>query len=208
MISKLISQNLGREQMMIWQDVLDVCKLYSVQILRTLYGWVFQKRWLAPRTMYSGREGIYWEYLERHKDERNLFSTNHFSHEFGYSDPKRKLCIVQKHYKLYDQDTMKRFYRAWYALIESFSSGELTYASDKLEAIAGVLEILHERAGMRSFAGLLEPLLPEDLLWWIKDPEWITTRPSSYRAPSFSWASLDGKVFSPLLKVIFLFIFF
>jgi hypothetical protein len=81
---------------------------------------------------------------------------------------------------------------AWYNAIWFYSRLELTYTSDKLVAFSAVA---------RCFAGVLQDdyaagLWKRDLhtlLLWRRTENQIP-RPNAYRAPSWSWASVDGGV--------------
>ncbi|KAJ9623243.1 hypothetical protein H2203_006181 [Taxawa tesnikishii (nom. ined.)] len=43
-------------------------------------------------------------------------------------------------------------------------------------------------------AGMWRRYLQDELLWRVKDHE-LSQRPSEYRAPTFSWASVDGEIY-------------
>jgi hypothetical protein len=68
---------------------------------------------------------------------------------------------------------------------------------DKLPAISRIARIWQENTGDEYLAGLWKSVLLQSLLWRI-DAEFTilrrppNSRPPSYRAPSWSWASVDG----------------
>ncbi len=81
----------------------------------------------------------------------------------------------------------------WYELVTRYSLGRLTKAEDRLVAISGIAELIQARTGMTYILGLWQEHLIYNLLWYTDAPAY--QRPSgSYRAPSWSWASLDGMV--------------
>ena len=86
-----------------------------------------------------------------------------------------------------------RFQCYWYHIIEQFSQTHFTFGRDKLIAASGVINLIQDRTGLTSFAGLWREFLLEDLLWSTASLE-KTVRVAEYRAPSFSWAALDGAV--------------
>jgi hypothetical protein len=98
--------------------------------------------------------------------------------------------------------------QVWLVVRGEYTRRKLSYAGDKLFAIAALAS---EIAGVygKYLAGLWEQDLHVDLQWRRPDPEydssatpyelsdWHTRRlprPTQYRAPSWSWASIDGEV--------------
>lgn len=96
----------------------------------------------------------------------------------------------------------------WFDIVEDYTSRLLTREEDKLPALAGLAasyapqEIIN-----RYLAGLWETQLPSALLWRVLSPyndadrvlgdrrrAFFPRRPTRYRAPSWSWASIDGAV--------------
>jgi hypothetical protein len=73
----------------------------------------------------------------------------------------------------------------------------LTYPSDKLPALSGLASHYARLTDHHYLAGLWREDLTRLLLWSL-DPQ-ITPRdlPPQYRAPSWSWASLDGQLIMP-----------
>lgn len=98
----------------------------------------------------------------------------------------------------------------WYGKVEDYSSRFLAYESDKLVAIAGFArQFRHEMLeGSGTYlAGLWKENFTGCLLWRVRRDlddrgpgekhrfaAFEPRRPMSYRAPSWSWASLDGEI--------------
>lgn len=82
--------------------------------------------------------------------------------------------------------------RVWRSIVELYTTMSMTFGSDKLPALAGIAERFVDRQpGNTYLAGLWHDSLTEDLMWW---PDGEATRSDVWRAPSWSWASLDGPV--------------
>jgi hypothetical protein len=84
-------------------------------------------------------------------------------------------------------------------MVEAYSTMRLTKASDKLPVIAGLAsEIAHEQQNTRYLAGLWSDSLLTDLLWFVLHNEYhepeASYRRNQWRAPSWSWASIDAEV--------------
>ncbi|KAI1662792.1 HET-domain-containing protein [Daldinia decipiens] len=85
--------------------------------------------------------------------------------------------------------------KAWDNILTLYTRRTLTKPRDRLIALSGVVDYFAEFWGKRSkyIAGLWEHKLPYALLWYISNGA-IAARPALYRAPSWSWASVDGEV--------------
>jgi hypothetical protein len=85
----------------------------------------------------------------------------------------------------------------WQRIVEKYSARNLTVASDKLPAISGIASKIRKATHSDYMAGLWKSNLASDLLWSASSPPSITAGRyalDSWRAPSFSWASLDTAV--------------
>ncbi|KAF4452762.1 hypothetical protein F53441_4474 [Fusarium austroafricanum] len=83
--------------------------------------------------------------------------------------------------------------RVWHALLQEYMSRSLTFESDRLVAFAGIADLFqsHTQISPNSYlAGIWRHTLLQDLLWTISDGRKVST-PQKYRAPSWSWASVE-----------------
>lgn len=89
--------------------------------------------------------------------------------------------------------------KVWRDVVQEYSRRSLSLSKDKLPAISGLAKWLYHRFGgeERYLAGLWASELPESLLWYNKLVLPLdaaeSIRPTTYRAPSWSWAALDCK---------------
>jgi hypothetical protein len=81
----------------------------------------------------------------------------------------------------------------WYGLIEGYSSCFLTVSSDKLPAISGIHSQWPEPHINGSHCGHLGIDVHNGLLWHRMDPK-QPLKQRRDRAPSWSWASVDGNI--------------
>lgn len=83
----------------------------------------------------------------------------------------------------------------WQQIVEAYSGRLLTFEQDKLPAIAGIARYFSYANAKKDdvyLAGLWKSQLPGSLLWLHWLPADMTAfKPEQYRAPSWSWASLD-----------------
>jgi hypothetical protein len=82
----------------------------------------------------------------------------------------------------------------WNCVVSIYSRCELTFEKDKLVALAGVARALKVQMGCDYLAGMWRIELERNLLWSVESK---FTRPEEDRAPSWSWASVDGEIKMP-----------
>jgi hypothetical protein len=162
-------------------------------------GWVLQERLLAPRVLHFAPHQLYWECKELSTSEmcRQPFprvmsgSSRKEEWDFLRMDPSANPPIG--------------CHQAWMACVAEFSQCALTFPSDKLVALSGIARVMYEHLGGRDtyFAGLWKSQLFPSLLWRVTSPHPVP-RVTPYRAPTWSWASLDSKVeFSRSEEVVY-----
>jgi hypothetical protein len=84
----------------------------------------------------------------------------------------------------------------WLEILRRYSSRNLTKPSDKLPALSGLAHEYQMRWGDEYLAGLWREHLWKGLLWRRNEQYTIPEPkcPPEYRAPSWSWASMDGRI--------------
>ncbi|KAJ9604117.1 hypothetical protein H2200_011640 [Cladophialophora chaetospira] len=156
--------------------------------------WVAQEVTLATRVIHFSRTEIFWECLEKRARESFVDGIPNFT--------AKKLSVRARDerdrewFQLDDGDFP--FHEVWKNAVQLYSRGELTYrAKDKLIAISGIARSL-PLPNEDYLAGLWQQGLSEQLLWTASESNGEgstkTARSSEYRAPTWSWASVDGPV--------------
>lgn len=153
-------------------------------------GWALQERYLPPRILHFASKQMHWE------------CCGHFLGEDGFRMPGRLSSIYEdarppdsamnnQSSKLFP--SLFRGPDLWYYILQSYCRRNLSKSSDKLPALSGIARIIEERTGDKFVAGLWRGSLLEGMLWscGVGDRNGCQT-PSKYRAPSWSWASIDG----------------
>lgn len=85
------------------------------------------------------------------------------------------------------------YYRTWLEIWVAFSGGALTRPEDNFPAISGVAERMARLLNDEYVTGFFRKSLPLALMWEARDV--AATRPEgAYRAPTWSWASMDGPI--------------
>ena len=166
--------------------------------------WVLQERLLSPRTLLFGRSGISWECQTCKANEQypdsvpmNKFAADQFKLTEVFSQLRRPYGI-----SAVGEKAKNLFSRAWHEIVKTYCPLGLTFSADKLVAFSGIADEVQRYTGLAYYYGLwANPSQPalflSELLWSAPIPL-NHHRPLGYggtmRAPSFSWAALDGPI--------------
>ncbi|KAI1391819.1 heterokaryon incompatibility protein-domain-containing protein [Hypoxylon trugodes] len=131
-------------------------------------GWTYQEYLLPPRVLDFRSFDISWRCKERHTCECGSIPAK-----------------LDWHARLAEQGrtphSATEAEKWWPEVVKHYTARSLTHEQDKLPALSGLAQIYHEATGDTYLAGLWKASLPGSLLW-----------PRAFRAPSWSWASLDS----------------
>ena len=155
--------------------------------------WVFQEYLLAKRTIHFGADQLFFEcgrdkYCESYPNglpPRLKYHADFFTHSRRMKQP---LVIYEWEGK---PETPLGAFWNWGQMILTYTSLKLTDPWDKLWAICGVAQEYQKITKSRYVAGMWEDTLLSQLLW---RADYFVKRPRKYRAPTWSWASVDGAI--------------
>ncbi|KAF4616873.1 hypothetical protein D9613_008918 [Agrocybe pediades] len=150
--------------------------------------WCFQETILAPRRLVFFPPGAMYSCRGYEED---LTRQEHGGRDEGPQRiPVTDLFNEQKRRGIVARDD-KALRRLWSSLLERYSSRYMTQPTDKLVAFSSVAEVYQSLTKDEYLAGLWRHHLIDDLLWRSR---FMNPRPTVYRAPTWSWASIDGGV--------------
>lgn len=153
-------------------------------------GWVLQRRLLSPRMLYFGNRQILWECLQ--KDAAEFFPDG-----LTTTDDVQLHCTGFKQYALPRTlpgptiESNLSVYDAWARILDFYTRCNLSVSSNKLVALSGVAKEMEGILKDQYVAGMWLHQLEYGLLWYIIGH---FHRPPITRAPSWSWASVDGQI--------------
>jgi hypothetical protein len=156
-------------------------------------GWVCQERILSPRILHYTKSQLFWECRQVLLAEDGLRPWSMWN---GQAETVPGLAR-----NLYgttsDPIGLLRLLDIWYnnVVAQSYSRRKLTRSEDKLTAISGIARAFFRHFRCDYVSGLWRDDISFGLSWRRRGP---AIKPSGYRAPSFSWASLDATVEWPL----------
>ena len=172
--------------------------------------WTFQERNLSIRILHFSEQTLLWECkTARASPELPWMQATRYD-----ADPPPKLMCdsVREAGALATGKPSKTFARRdrWLKIAEQYSARNLTFGKDKLPALSGMAHTFGEENEIRGYAaGLWRDDMPSALLWMVLHNSWdldkeddgLSKRPADYRAPSWSWMSLDGSIDYDSLRV-------
>ncbi|KAI0871875.1 heterokaryon incompatibility protein-domain-containing protein [Hypoxylon argillaceum] len=157
-------------------------------------GWVFQERLLSPRVLHFGMQEVLWECMEVAACECSYIKTSKELQLSSVSEYllRQMLGKISHGIKLASQSSQVLRLR-WHEIVAEYSALDLTFQKDVFPALSGVAkQMQHVRGGAKYLAGLWEDNLIEDLLWGAFSLN--ADRSSIWRAPTWSWASVNGRI--------------
>ncbi|KAI1451681.1 HET-domain-containing protein [Annulohypoxylon moriforme] len=173
--------------------------------------WVLQERMLSARNVYFGSKQVFWEccttnccetlpagplltYITRSMTGLDAISSK--PARFAW----KRLIDASSSGLREDRGLLINLLSEWSTAVQAYSTCNLTYSTDKLIALSGLAGDMSDTLkGVNPdygtyLAGMWKLTMPDSLLWKVKGP---SRRPLPYRAPSWSWASVDGPLDLP-----------
>jgi Heterokaryon incompatibility protein (HET) len=141
-------------------------------------GWTLQERLLPAAVLHYTPEGMIWE------------CRTHCVWEHGEGHPTSGMLKAMSYFTgVVDMDFL------WQRAVQDYSCRALAVEGDKLPAIAGVAQYFKSiRSESDEYlAGIWKDTIPESLRWIAYEGTTVP-QPSGYRAPSWSWAAVNGRV--------------
>jgi hypothetical protein len=154
-------------------------------------GWTLQEFLLPPRVLHFGAFDLEWRCKTRitcgcgHLDLKETRQASWHRHHFIEESTKPP------------PDDAEGALIWWEQVVNNYTSRQLTNAADKLPALSGLAQQRKQVRGGVYLAGLWQDSLLHDLCWHdafvnsVPEEGGLGRRPAHYRAPSWSWASLD-----------------
>ncbi|OCK85850.1 HET-domain-containing protein [Lepidopterella palustris CBS 459.81] len=166
--------------------------------------WVLQERMLSPRILHWAPESLFWQCTK-------TWASESAPDGLIYDDPDDVTGVNILTLTDHRATTWE-----WAPLIEDYTRRGITNDTDKLPALSGIARIIHLNTGFHYHAGLWQSPVRKLLgeyksaanligaaelsltagLMWQSDPTILNNprRPTSYVAPSWSWASVVGSI--------------
>jgi Heterokaryon incompatibility protein (HET) len=143
-------------------------------------GWAFQKRLLATRYVQFRSHELVWECRSSVWCECGAV---------GRPSQQREQHSKKALYESLSSSQDLKLFSLWSRIVNAYAVKALTHGDDVLPALSGLAKQFKKAKAGTYLAGLWEADLPLCLLW-----EAHAAKASPYRAPSWSWASMDTSI--------------
>ncbi|KAK1830907.1 heterokaryon incompatibility protein-domain-containing protein [Podospora conica] len=162
--------------------------------------WTLQERILAPRTLHFGHDQVHWECRALLASESGLppywdllSTSSENSFHFGWL-PRISAALMPPPTPASPTPAPEEGYSTWYGMLQAYSDRLITNPSDRLPALSGLASAYAKSRPSEYLAGIWLADLVPGLLWHRRGNEVLSRPGDGYRAPSWSWASVEGPV--------------
>lgn len=150
--------------------------------------WCYEERLLSPRALVFASNTVRYECQT---NSANIGHSN--SATFSFSDRLPESLTQFNQAAPITMDALQ-LNDAWNSIVAEYTKRDLTHPRDKLIAFYGIAETFQNAwKNSKYLAGLWSHKLLEELLW-MKNSASQHPRPEKVRAPSWSWAAIDGPI--------------
>ncbi|KAK0701326.1 heterokaryon incompatibility protein-domain-containing protein [Lasiosphaeris hirsuta] len=175
-------------------DAADASRTYWDELEPIAYrGWTLQEKLLPPRSLVYARDTLKYH-----------CQTDVVSIGGALCEPSTGMRLPRAIYDSANEgkgtlsaQERKVARQAWLSIVFMYTLRQISHEDDKLPAVGGVAEQYAMVTGEQYLAGLWSGSLLFDLLWSVHSAgtdDAKKRRPARYRAPSWSWASVDGLI--------------
>ncbi|KAA8572051.1 hypothetical protein EYC84_001977 [Monilinia fructicola] len=191
------------------EDITNPSEMQGIDPVSPLLtrGWAFQERIFSLRTISFHAAELTWDCQHEikcecgtsgsvdHTEQATNFTKQYIGKFYEARDRWGADFIEQS-----EEDWEGGITNPWHEIVSQFSTLKLTMASDRLPALSGMAQYFdaYMKSGVRGtqyLAGLWRDSLVKDLCWYVQVSEnhCAPARAKPYRAPTWSWASVDLK---------------
>ncbi|KAH7089648.1 heterokaryon incompatibility protein-domain-containing protein [Paraphoma chrysanthemicola] len=166
--------------------------------------WTLQERVLSTRVLDYCGGMAWWVCHNEAKSEDGPLEEKkppaHFYYPPGVLRQRHKGDMRSPEDFVHDETYRPTPLGAWKSTVEEYSKRRMTFGKDKLLAISGIAAEYAKFFQCEYLAGLWQFDFISELSWYVTDPVFLRLpRPKVWRAPSWSWAAVDGIVASSRL---------
>ena len=179
-------------------DIVEYSKDDSFSFSLDTRGWCLQESLLPRRKLCFNGNEMSWEC-----HRRRICECGHLrwapSSVYGRLGASIKSKMGPPKRRWWDPQPGRRG-EDWRTLVQDYAGRHLTQPTDKLTALSGLAQTIAEAnrkadgTSDKYWAGLWSAEFLHDLTWRVKHPRATRVCSSNYRAPTWSWASIDGPV--------------
>jgi hypothetical protein len=152
-------------------------------------GWAFQERVLSRRVLHFASDQVCLECLEGTVYEDGLRLPERYSCTQSAAAAAAAAAVSQNLDGITASQRKDAEMAAWHSLLRQYGTRKLTVPSDKFPALSGIAKVYADLLDDEYVAGIWKKSMIEGLCW---QGLGCKAFEDGYRAPSWSWASVDG----------------
>lgn len=162
--------------------------------------WVMQEQCLSRRLLEFGIDQISWKCMAGSASERDPSLQVEELRKVFFAHPNRQTERMLKvlddqesigNYNALSHDLVDMFsghwLQTWWSVIDEYTRRDLTYTTDRVAAISGLINLISEARSVPAAYGMWVPYLVSDLLWRASVP---AEGRVAIESPSWSWFSV------------------
>jgi len=157
---------------------------------------VLQERLLAPRVLHFGRKQLFWECNELYASETLPDGQTPKVTQIHTQQIRARIHAMTSKSESITKGHERKALEIWRSILSLYTSSNLTYGTDKLPALAGIVKHFQPLFGDTYHLGIWKDSIVLLLGWYCFSGSWqpLLPRPVEYRAPTWSWASTDNPI--------------
>ena len=162
--------------------------------------WTFQEGLLSPRLLIYASHTLQWQCRTL---TCNMGGSYHYPNPSAIPRlPSPRMLLLEGLERTPRRDQLRPdiphpVLQHWLRILATYSERKSSLPSDKLPALSALAANYAAIFGPGYLAGIWARSAVQQLCWRSTDSRRTFTRPTGYRAPSWSWAALDGLVYFP-----------
>jgi hypothetical protein len=152
--------------------------------------WSYQERLLSRRIVHFTTQELLWECRTHQRCECRAWDSDTKELSKSFLSPAKDAFQKLERQSKASSRPSKTDKDRWHVIVEGYSTRRLTYLDDRLPAFSSIASAVIKPENF--LAGLRKNFMALDLAWMA----WPSPghRPPKYRAPSWSWASLEAPI--------------
>ena len=157
--------------------------------------WTFQERIRSRRILFLGANELWWECSNLTAAEPYPAGVEHLSLRLcrpeAFFTDSEEILRFREFTRGRTEGTNESTATCWHQMVQEYTKRDLTYDSDKLIAMQGIIQPFQQSSGLTLLAGLIKERMLLELSWYTLN---IAPSFTDARFPSWSWTSVRGMI--------------
>jgi hypothetical protein len=165
-----------------------------------LRAWTFQEELLSPHLLIYASHTLQWQCRTLTCNFGGSYHAPNLTAAPSLPSPQK--LLLEDPERNYNRGQIRphiphTILQHWLRIVSTYANRKSSLPSDKLPALSALAASYAPVFGPEYHAGIWARSAVQQLCWRTADSRQFFTRPPQYRAPSWSWAALDGLTYFP-----------